>query len=511
MVQQFRFMPGGAPADQQRAAGGTMQAQRRMALARALGSQAMDTSPVQSPYQALARVLAGYWGGQELAQADREDSARTANRNTTMSAAMAALSGRPAERQDLGGGDFINWNAQAPNEDRAISILSGNPDTAPAALSLMNERQQRQWKLAEALTKSGLRQASDGSVTAIPGYADAIGSIEAGKISATEGAKLPFTLATHEGKAAIDLRTKPALAKAEEDARVAASGQPLVEVYDPATGKSTWTPRSAAAGQSAPPPRPAAEVSLRQESKYDETRGKALAETYQKIIDGAAEAGRNLQQIERLDSILSGVETGTFTPQAVDIAKAVQAVGLDPARMGLPSTGTIGKAEAARALANEMALQLRNPAGGAGMPGALSDKDREFLVSMVPGLTTTPAGRKLILETMRAINGRALAVADAAEQHREKNGGRLTDGFYAEIRNLGSAIPDAIITQAQEIIRGGTAQDQVGTGAPPAPATADAIPPVPKNQAERVVGQRYRLPNGRVFEWSSKSDWLEVP
>jgi hypothetical protein len=96
--------------------------------------------------------------------------------------------------------------------------------------------------------------------------------------------------------------------------------------------------------------------------------------------------------------------------------------------------------EAAQALSSEIALQLRNPSGGAGMPGAMSDADRQFLANMVPGLATTPEGRKLMIETATKLAQRDKEVAAMARKYRQKKG-NIDEGFYDELAQFSSAKP----------------------------------------------------------------------
>ena len=58
----------------------------------------------------------------------------------------------------------------------------------------------------------------------------------------------------------------------------------------------------------------------------------------------------------------------------------------------------------AQSLSNQLALELRNPASGAGMPGSMSDGDRQYLASMVanPG-TDINAARQMIDARMRTL------------------------------------------------------------------------------------------------------------
>ena len=127
------------------------------------------------------------------------------------------------------------------------------------------------------------------------------------------------------------------------------------------------------------------------------------------------------------------MNTGKFAQTGLEIAKAASALGvnIDPNMQNL---------EAAQALAGEIALELRNPSGGAGMPGAMSDADRQFLVNMVPGLATTPGGRKLMLETATKLANRDKEVAAMARKYRQKHG-NIDEGFYDELARFSAEKP----------------------------------------------------------------------
>jgi len=112
--------------------------------------------------------------------------------------------------------------------------------------------------------------------------------------------------------------------------------------------------------------------------------------------------------------------------------------GIDLTAMGIKDD--TGPAEAAASLANQMALELRNPAGGAGMPGSMSDSDREFLVSIVPQMSQTHEGRKMLIESRRRMNKRAMAIANHARGYQRRTG-QLDAGFYAELQQFSEANP----------------------------------------------------------------------
>jgi hypothetical protein len=174
------------------------------------------------------------------------------------------------------------------------------------------------------------------------------------------------------------------------------------------------------------------QVDLKQENEEAKVVGKNFGEIYTGLVNAEMRAPSQIGKLDRLDALLSKTYTGLGAEQVQAASKALKAAG-DAA--GVNTSGLsekIGAAEAATALANEMALELRNPAGGAGMPGAMSDSDRDFLKTMTPGMATTPEGRKQIVETRRRLIRREQQVAKMARDYRKKNGS-LNEGFFDEL------------------------------------------------------------------------------
>lgn len=180
-------------------------------------------------------------------------------------------------------------------------------------------------------------------------------------------------------------------------------------------------------------PAPSAVVNMKQETEEAKAVGKMFGESFADIQKAGFSAQSKVNQYDRLGQLLEGVNTGKFTQTGLEIAKAANAVGLniDP---------NLGNKEAAQALSGEIALALRNPSGGAGMPGAMSDADRQFLVNMVPGLATTPDGRKMMLDTAKKLAKRDMDVARIAREYRKKNGS-INEGFYDELNQFSQANP----------------------------------------------------------------------
>ncbi len=171
----------------------------------------------------------------------------------------------------------------------------------------------------------------------------------------------------------------------------------------------------------------------KQEGEEAKTVGKYFGDAYANIQQAGFGAQSKINRYTRLDQLLAGVSTGKFAATGLEVAKAASSLGLniDP---------NMANKEAAQALSSEIALELRNPSGGAGMPGAMSDADRQFLANMVPGLATTPNGRKLMMDTAIKLADRDKDVARMARNYRQKHG-TINEGFYNELAAYSEANP----------------------------------------------------------------------
>ena len=222
--------------------------------------------------------------------------------------------------------------------------------------------------------------------------------------------------------------TAPTESKPTEISRLAAErdalpqGHPMRRVYDNAISKQTTHA-----------PAPSATVNQFTEKEENKAVGKHFGEQYSKTQEAGLMAGSKINKYTRLNQLLEGVNTGKLTPLGVEVASAAQSLGfsIDP---------KLANKQAADALSNEMALELRDPSGGAGMPGAMSDQDRAFLQNMVPGLSKTPEGRKLMTETATSLAKRDQEVARKAREYRKKRG-TIDEGFYEELQQYSEANP----------------------------------------------------------------------
>ena len=181
---------------------------------------------------------------------------------------------------------------------------------------------------------------------------------------------------------------------------------------------------------------PPVSVSLdaRQETEFSKEIGKLNAKDYGDLMKSGAMAQSKVTKLDRLSNLLSkSGATGKLTPATVELKAAAES-------LGFKVDDKLPFQQAAQALSNEIALELRNPSGGAGMPGALSDRDREFLVSMVPNLGKTAEGNKLLIETMKRLAQREAQVSKMARDYKIKTG-KFDEGFYQELANFSDANP----------------------------------------------------------------------
>lgn len=171
-----------------------------------------------------------------------------------------------------------------------------------------------------------------------------------------------------------------------------------------------------------------------QENSFQKEYGKTLAESYGNLMKSDISAASTLNNLSRLESLLkSAGKTGPLAPTLTTMKAVVKQLGGD-------IDAETDYAKAASALSNQLALELRNPAGGAGMPGALSDKDREFLVGMTAGIHQLPNANAMIIETRRRMAKREREVAKMARDYRKRTG-RFDEGFYQELAQYSEANP----------------------------------------------------------------------
>jgi hypothetical protein len=217
------------------------------------------------------------------------------------------------------------------------------------------------------------------------------------------------------------------LAKLTRERDALPQGHPARAQYDQAISKLTTHA-----------PAPTATVINRQESEFGKAVGKEMGDMYTGLLKADLAAPGTISKYQRLGSLLSDVNTGKFKGTITDMKAAAKSMGVDLNSLGVGDD--VAPAQAARALSNQLALELRNPAGGAGMPGAMSDKDREFLLQSIPGLENDPGAISKMIEYRVKLAQREQAVAKKARDYRKKNG-KFDEAFFDELSQWSNANP----------------------------------------------------------------------
>lgn len=154
-----------------------------------------------------------------------------------------------------------------------------------------------------------------------------------------------------------------------------------------------------------------------EEQEFRKKRGQNLGEKYVNIQNAADSA---LEQLTMYDAVEKGIETGVRTgalgESEQSLRKFGQMLGLDT------DPNKIAGGELVTAIQNRMALQMRNPESGMGMPGSLSDKDIEFLKAAQIGMGTSESGNKTLLDVYRRLAKRKIELADLADRHADEFG-----------------------------------------------------------------------------------------
>lgn len=183
---------------------------------------------------------------------------------------------------------------------------------------------------------------------------------------------------------------------------------------------NTFQPASVPGGGALPPSNAA------YNKAYDENKAKDLVEVENVIRKAGMQAPSTLGKLQEMERLVGDFEGGRLTGMAMTAASIGNS-------LGIPVDPKLGDKQAAEALFNEFALKLKNAGGTNQMPGALSDRDLAFLQATAPQLTQSAAGRRQIIDSYRKLAQRDQQVASMAAAYKQRNGGRLDDGFFERL------------------------------------------------------------------------------
>lgn len=148
---------------------------------------------------------------------------------------------------------------------------------------------------------------------------------------------------------------------------------------------------------------------------YSEGAAKAAQEQYQGLQNAGMRAPGLISQYQRLGKLLEDFDGSRLSGTGLQIAQMAKSIGLD-------MDSKLGNKEAAQTITNKLALSLRSTANGEGMPGALSDSDRQFLMSSVPRLEQSAQGRKMMIQMQVAVHQREAQISKMARQWQQRYG-----------------------------------------------------------------------------------------
>lgn len=150
--------------------------------------------------------------------------------------------------------------------------------------------------------------------------------------------------------------------------------------------------------------------------KVEQTRSNVTS--MKKRSDALSSAQSVQLKVNQMQELLdSGLKTGALAQLSRGGQNLVQSFFPDV------EFESLSELEVFNALSNQLALLVRNPDSGMGLPGATSNRDLAFLIDSVPNLRKSVGGNKLLLEVYDKMY--QLQVATSEEQARiiTENGG----------------------------------------------------------------------------------------
>ncbi len=171
------------------------------------------------------------------------------------------------------------------------------------------------------------------------------------------------------------------------------------------------------------------------EKAWDTESAKLFAKRYDDISAAAGNAQQMLGMYDLAEEAMNtGIRTGIGGEAELTLRQIGAAMGMDT------DPKKLAGGELIRAVQNRMALTMRSPDGGMGMPGALSDRDIKFLKDSQIGIDRSPEGNRRMLTAFRAMEQRKMEIAQLADEYVESNG-RLDAGFNRVVREYAKNNP----------------------------------------------------------------------
>nr|WP_321482338.1 hypothetical protein [uncultured Cohaesibacter sp.] len=198
------------------------------------------------------------------------------------------------------------------------------------------------------------------------------------------------------------------------------------------------------------------------ENEYNKTINRHWADENIAIAKKAQAAQSNIGKLQYLGDALRtpSLYTGAGGESVLKLKNAAAALGMDV------DVEALGAGQAVQAIVNRMAMEMRNPENGGGLPGAASDADREFLKQSIPNLTKNPEGNRKLIEYAIRLEERNIEV-DQLRRSYVKQYGQLDDRFYdylAQWSEQNPLFPEAASGEYNSPVASGKTQNGVSWG-----------------------------------------------
>ncbi len=149
-------------------------------------------------------------------------------------------------------------------------------------------------------------------------------------------------------------------------------------------------------------------------------------------IDEATSAlQQNANLLSMAQAIADGARTGLGQETLLNLKNLGQSI------FGIDIGEGAGQQEVVQAITNQLALQIRNPASGMGLPGATSDRDINFLLRAVPGLSRTPEGNALLIEILIRQNQFKIDIVNEQQRLISENNGAVPADLDTKLIRFG--------------------------------------------------------------------------
>jgi len=165
------------------------------------------------------------------------------------------------------------------------------------------------------------------------------------------------------------------------------------------------------------------------DDKYADARAKANSDLYDKIGQDSADAAQGMSNVGHMRQALSdpNVYQGNGGEAWAAAKGYMKALGMNVAG--------VENSQVVNSLHNQLTLAARKVDG---MPGSLSDSDRNFLSAIAPGLNNNPETNAKLLGYMEQMYQRKQKIGQMRDDY-VKEHGQLDDGFTQEVNKYVSS------------------------------------------------------------------------